>query len=189
MRTRRSRQGHLHHGLQPGGRGGEGAAHYVQKPDQVRAAQSLRPSRRARTHTHAAATTPPRVHFCRMNAARHAVSTALTWKRAAPQHATRRSVIFCEATAIYGVIVAIILQTKIDEVPRNADGTFLSAAVFSGYAVFASGITVGLANLACGYGESLCSACGLYVCACADARCITIAIAACAWASSGAAAR
>ena len=46
--------------------------------------------------------------------------------------------------------MAIILQTKIDEVPRNADGTFLSAAVFSGYAVFASGCTVGLANLACG---------------------------------------
>ncbi len=46
--------------------------------------------------------------------------------------------------------MAIILQTKIDEVPRNADGTFLSAAVFSGYAVFASGCCVGLANLACG---------------------------------------
>ena len=61
-----------------------------------------------------------------------------------------RSVIFCEATAIYGVIVAIILQTKIDDVPLNADGTFLPAAVFSGYAVFGSGITVGFANLACG---------------------------------------
>jgi V-type H+-transporting ATPase proteolipid subunit len=61
-----------------------------------------------------------------------------------------RSVIFCEATAIYGVIVAIILQTKIEEVPRMADGRWLPAAVFSGYAVFGSGITVGLANLACG---------------------------------------
>ena len=67
-----------------------------------------------------------------------------------PLHLRARSVIFCEATAIYGVIVAIILQTKIEDVPRNADGTFLSAAVFSGYAVFASGCTVGLANLACG---------------------------------------
>lgn len=61
-----------------------------------------------------------------------------------------RSVIFCEATAIYGVIVAIILQTKIEEVPRGVDGKFLPAAVFSGYAVFASGLTVGFANLACG---------------------------------------
>lgn len=60
------------------------------------------------------------------------------------------SVIFCEATAIYGVIVAIILQTKIEYVPQNADGTYPSAAVFSGYGVFGSGITVGFANLVCG---------------------------------------
>lgn len=60
------------------------------------------------------------------------------------------SVIFCEATAIYGVIVAIILQTKIEEVPQMPDGTWWHAAVFSGYAVFGSGIIVGLANLACG---------------------------------------
>jgi F0F1-type ATP synthase membrane subunit c/vacuolar-type H+-ATPase subunit K len=89
---------------------------------------------------------------------------------AARRTATHCSVIFCEATAIYGVIVAIILQTKIDEVPRNADGTFLSAAVFSGYAVFASGITVGLANLACGCGRS---ACGLCAAASASAPALT----------------
>ena len=105
------------------------------------------------------------------------------------------SVIFCEATAIYGVIVAIILQTKIEFVPALADGallharpvalcappeaaplapargslsgglppaadarsaapdaagTYPGAAVFSGYATFGSGITVGFANLVCG---------------------------------------
>ena len=67
---------------------------------------------------------------------------------------SRCSIIFCEASAIYGVIVAIILQTKIDEVPRGVlflpDGSYLSSAVHSGYAVFAAGCTVGLANLACG---------------------------------------
>jgi hypothetical protein len=108
-----------------------------------------------------------------------------------------RSVIFCEATAIYGVIVAIILQTKIDEVPRNADGTFLSAAVFSGYAVFASGCTVGFANLACGYARFcacaarvlLCSRAGAYAVPPAHACVSAPAPAACAWASSAAAAR
>lgn len=65
------------------------------------------------------------------------------------------SVIFCEATAIYGVIVAIILQTKIEYVPQNPDGSYPGAAVFSGYGVFGSGITVGLANLVCGCASSL----------------------------------
>lgn len=69
-------------------------------------------------------------------------------------HPFHYSVIFCEATAIYGVIVAIILQTKIEYVPANPDGSYPSAAVFSGYGVFGSGITVGLANLVCGCAES-----------------------------------
>jgi len=95
-----------------------------------------------------------------------------------------RSIIFCEATAIYGVIVAIILQTKIDEVPRNADGSFLSAAVFSGYAVFASGCTVGLANLACG-----CASLQLARRSPPAAGLTGLHAAGCAWASSAARAR
>jgi hypothetical protein len=114
-------------------------------------------------------------------------------------HSQLCSVIFCEATAIYGVIVAIILQTKIDEVPRNADGTFLSAAVFSGYAVFASGCTVGFANLACGCARLtqplLHASAHAPVCArtCSHApACLphfTPSLPGCAWASSAAAAR
>lgn len=59
------------------------------------------------------------------------------------------SVIFCEAVAIYGVIVAIILQTKIEKVgPTN--GYWAKEALFSGYAIFGSGVTCGFSNLVCG---------------------------------------
>ncbi|BDA43483.1 V-type proton ATPase 21 kDa proteolipid subunit [Coccomyxa sp. Obi] len=61
------------------------------------------------------------------------------------------SIIFCEAVAIYGVIVAIILQTKIDYVDKSpATGLYPIPAMTAGYAIFASGITTGWANLACG---------------------------------------
>jgi V-type H+-transporting ATPase proteolipid subunit len=61
------------------------------------------------------------------------------------------SIIFCEAVAIYGVIVAIILQTKIDYVDKDATtGLYPIPAMTSGYAIFGSGITTGWANLACG---------------------------------------
>jgi len=53
------------------------------------------------------------------------------------------SVIFCEAVAIYGVIMAIIMQTKISE----AEGT---PSAYAGYGLFATGLTVGFANLFCG---------------------------------------
>ena len=67
---------------------------------------------------------------------------------------TRRgscSIIFCEAVAIYGVIVAIILQTKIDYVDADkTTGLYPIPAMTAGYAIFGSGITTGWANLACG---------------------------------------
>ncbi|CAL9077894.1 unnamed protein product [Musa acuminata var. zebrina] len=58
------------------------------------------------------------------------------------------SVIFCEAVAIYGVIVAIILQTKLESVP--ASKIYDPESLRAGYAIFASGIIVGFANLMCG---------------------------------------
>eukprot|EP00475_Leptophrys_vorax_P037101 TRINITY_DN6353_c0_g3_i3.p1 TRINITY_DN6353_c0_g3~~TRINITY_DN6353_c0_g3_i3.p1 ORF type:complete len:124 (-),score=13.16 TRINITY_DN6353_c0_g3_i3:98-469(-) len=58
------------------------------------------------------------------------------------------SVIFCEAVAIYGVIVAIILQTKLEPVSKAK--IYSPEALRSGYAIFNSGIIVGLANLMCG---------------------------------------
>ncbi len=61
------------------------------------------------------------------------------------------SVIFCEAAAIYGVIVAIILQTKVEAVAPLPDGAgWPTPAYTAGYAIFASGLTTGWANLSCG---------------------------------------
>merc|ERR1711907_302128 len=77
------------------------------------------------------------------------------------------SVIFCEALAIYGVIIAIISATKVDKtkvveawtvtanqatkMPYFASGMeWDPQIVFAGYSVFAAGVTVGLANLCCG---------------------------------------
>ncbi|KAF3670311.1 V-type proton ATPase 21 kDa proteolipid subunit [Capsicum annuum] len=57
-------------------------------------------------------------------------------------------VIFCEAVAIYGVIVAIILQTKLESVPTSK--IYAAESLRAGYAIFASGIIVGFANLVCG---------------------------------------
>lgn len=54
------------------------------------------------------------------------------------------SVIFAEACAIYGVIMAIILQAKIVEI----DGAPMSP--YAAYAIFAAGLTVGFSNLFCG---------------------------------------
>merc|ERR1712072_1414799 len=89
------------------------------------------------------------------------------------------SVIFCEALAIYGVIIAIISATKVHEdevkeswIAKGASGTAMVTSYFgsgfdwdpqvihAGYAVFASGVTVGLANLSCG----ICGGGGQRVC-------------------------
>ena len=60
------------------------------------------------------------------------------------------SVIFCEAVAIYGVIMAIILLGKIKgDIDLSKEDNYALAA-FSGYALFAAGILVGLSNLFCG---------------------------------------
>ncbi|XP_038898798.1 V-type proton ATPase subunit c''2 isoform X3 [Benincasa hispida] len=55
------------------------------------------------------------------------------------------SVIFCEAVAIYGVIVAIILQTKLESV--SASQIHAPESLTAGYSIFSSGIIVGFANL------------------------------------------
>lgn len=69
-------------------------------------------------------------------------------------HCATYSIIFCEATAIYGVIIAIILQSKMNQPAlRNASDEPINevALYFAGYAVFGAGIAVGLTNIASGY--------------------------------------
>jgi len=56
------------------------------------------------------------------------------------------SVIFCEAVAIYGIIMAIIFQGKFG----NTESAYTNRDYYSGYSIFWSGITVGFSNLFCG---------------------------------------
>jgi V-type H+-transporting ATPase proteolipid subunit len=64
------------------------------------------------------------------------------------------SVIFCEAVAIYGVIIAIILQTRagalIDNKAMYTDPKVYDESLFKAYAMFGAGLSVGLSNLFCG---------------------------------------
>eukprot|EP00762_Andalucia_godoyi_P005171 ANDGO_03919.mRNA.1 V-type proton ATPase subunit c''2 len=62
------------------------------------------------------------------------------------------SIIFCEAVAIYGIIMAIILQGKVDwsNTKNTSDANYLANVQYAAYVVFAAGITVGFGNIACG---------------------------------------
>jgi V-type H+-transporting ATPase proteolipid subunit len=71
------------------------------------------------------------------------------------------SVIFCEAVAIYGLIVAIIMSGKLADLTPNPYynlGTF-QAAEYAGYCLFAAGLVVGLSNLACGMSVGVVGSC------------------------------
>ncbi len=83
------------------------------------------------------------------------------------------SVIFCEATAIYGVILSIILTNKTQlpdssNLPTTAAGyaQWAALASFAGYAIFWAGVGVGLTNL----GSGICVGMAGSSCALADAQ-------------------
>ena len=60
------------------------------------------------------------------------------------------SVIFCEAVAIYGVIIGIIMSGKVgDRTFLDIMGTY-DFALWTGFNLFTLGIYVGLSNLFCG---------------------------------------
>ncbi|KFA60825.1 hypothetical protein S40285_06701, partial [Stachybotrys chlorohalonatus IBT 40285] len=58
------------------------------------------------------------------------------------------SIIFCEVVAIYGVIMAIVFSAKVSSVAGPA--MYSAESYYTGYALFWSGITVGMCNLVCG---------------------------------------
>ena len=61
------------------------------------------------------------------------------------------SIIFCEAVAIYGLIIAIVLSGQIQAFdPDTVSPEVMAVNYFSGYAMFAAGLTTGLVNLVCG---------------------------------------
>ncbi|CDJ57784.1 vacuolar ATP synthase 22 kDa proteolipid subunit, putative [Eimeria maxima] len=66
------------------------------------------------------------------------------------------SVIFCEATAIYGVIIAILIASKLDGVPPDFIQSMMhptkiekwqADAIAAGWGLLATGLTVGLSNV------------------------------------------
>ncbi|PHH73387.1 hypothetical protein CDD80_3846 [Ophiocordyceps camponoti-rufipedis] len=58
------------------------------------------------------------------------------------------SIIFCEVVAIYGVIMSIVFSSKVDSV--SGAEAFSANSYYTGFALFWSGLTVGLCNLVCG---------------------------------------
>ncbi|KAL8931015.1 MAG: hypothetical protein Q9208_000117 [Pyrenodesmia sp. 3 TL-2023] len=58
------------------------------------------------------------------------------------------SIIFCEVVAIYGVIMAIVFSAKLKSI--TGDSLYSSSNYYTGFALFWSGITVGMCNLICG---------------------------------------
>lgn len=79
------------------------------------------------------------------------------------------SIIFCEATAIYGIIMAIIMNTHMgtaQTVEMEKWEGLVDTSARVGYALFAAGMCVGFSNLVCG----ICVGIAGSSCALADAQ-------------------
>lgn len=68
----------------------------------------------------------------------------------APRIGTKNliSIIFCEAVAIYGIIISIVFSTRLR--PISTQSGFSPKDYYNGFGLFWSGVTVGLCNLVCG---------------------------------------
>lgn len=64
------------------------------------------------------------------------------------------SIIFCEAVAIYGLIMAIVLSGSLKEIKAAefvSNPHYFATNHFGSHVIFGSGITVGFVNLVCGF--------------------------------------
>ena len=59
------------------------------------------------------------------------------------------SIVFCEAVAIYGIIMSVVINGFINGEPSNAVEAMLKDYT-GGYKLFSAGLTVGLSNFFCG---------------------------------------
>lgn len=61
------------------------------------------------------------------------------------------SIIFCEAVAIYGIILAIVIGNRLGSFdPNESEYSVIKASHYAGFQIFAAGLNVGICNLACG---------------------------------------
>ncbi|KAH9579798.1 V-ATPase proteolipid subunit C-like domain [Trypanosoma melophagium] len=82
------------------------------------------------------------------------------------------SIIFCEAVAIYGVILSIIMMGKMETNANVIDesGKYSYKSAIAGFTLFAAGLAVGIGNMSCGIAVGVVGS----SCAIADAHSSTL---------------